>query len=171
VEVRAKDTTSVQAAIHDLREIGYRVDYADGRYYYRGEGMSMTKHPGNGKVKPVCLKQYIARQKRSGFPVPRSKQVVVGPHMRGRKLIGSYVRVPQSPVRVDPKSVAARVAAGKDIFIINQGSLHHALKSLPQHVRPALLGMSKKVQEYNRVARLYAEAQRRTNDLLSKVMK
>lgn len=173
VETKAPNTTAVQTAIHDLRGFGHRVDYADGRYFYRGEGVSMSKHPGSNKLTPVCLRRYMARAKQAVRAAAHIKQVVVKPHKRGRTMVRKYERAPQATVmsaRPDPRSVQARVSAGKDIFIINQGSLHNALKSLPPHVHPTLRGMSEKVQKFNKMVRLYSEAHQQAMSILDNLV-
>lgn len=165
-ETELKKMSTLHSSIHGLRACGHRVDYAALRYTYRGDGASLSQNPRNGKMVPVCLRQYL---KRKGIRSAKRVKVLPKP---------TVVLADAQEKREDMRSLSARVAAGNDIFIINQGTLQKALKELPADVRPSLLVMSKKVQDFNSVIRLYEdarrrydEARRRTGDLISKVAK
>jgi hypothetical protein len=130
---------TVHAAIHELRGHGHKIDYDGRRYFLHGRGVSFTSTKPGYKASPVCLHPYVRSNK---SPV---KKVVVHQGVR--------------PVVRPPQALTSRVAAAKDVFIVNPGVLSKVLKVVPTSCRDGILDLTKKVSQYNKVVRLYVKAQ------------
>jgi len=137
-------TQVVQSSVHGIREMGFKIDYIDGRYFLKGRGISFTKYSNAGHAFPVCRKKSSKKKKAS------AKAILEAPKLAMIK-------------------AKTTTALGTGIFKIHEGALKKALDVLPEKPRNGLLKLSKKVQAYNSVVQRYLDMSRKMDETLEQL--
>jgi hypothetical protein len=141
-----RSVSGFRASISMLRNLGYRIDFKDNRYYFKGQGEYS-----------LCYTK--------GFPNPKK---VWGKHKDTKPA------VEQKPVErkpIEPKPPLEVTAPAGNPFTVNYEVLEHSLKGAPRNYISFVKGLVKKVQIANNAYAALACAQTQItnmNGILSK---
>jgi hypothetical protein len=124
----------VQAAIHDLRKGGYRIDHHDGRYHFLGKGVSFTTYRKGED--PVAVGTIQLRKQ------------VKAPRGFVKAAVAKKVQV-----------TAPANATSQALFTIDRGEFAKAMKILPSEQGAELQALTRRAEAYNAAIELYRKAE------------
>lgn len=136
----------IQSAVHGLRSMGHRIDFVEGKYHYLGEGISFTTLCKSKSPRRVAVNAFkrTASQGRKPMRVATTQD-------------STFVReVPQEP----PEDTVKR------LFVIDQGVLEDARRSLPKEHAAALDNLVERAEAYNAAISLFQVADRTLKGIL-----
>ena len=168
-EMQASKEVRIQAGIHELRKLGYRIDYDGQRYLFRGTGISHTMVNG----KPMVVGSIKLRRQMNrggtvagidGAGIQKSMdrlRVAAERHPSHKPFDGVRLTKPvfqNKGILIPQPQVKTVTPTATKVFSVDSVQLSQALKVVPEGLREELSALATKMERYNAAIELCVKA-------------